>query len=277
MEKKSILIKKEQDVLSALAELGVSYSYACKLLRNKDVRINNAKIKENQPLFIGDELIVFLSESVTTPEEILKKSIVFEDNNIIVVSKGVGIEIEGAEGLCKKLSALAVHRLDRNTTGLVILAKNQGAQNALVTAIKNHQIEKKYLAEVVGQTNFKNFTHNAYLLKNAKDSLVKIFDKPVKGAVPIVSIFDTIKSNPSSSVVECILVTGKTHQLRASLSHLGHPIIGDGKYGKNEDNKKFKQKWQRLHSTSITFKQLPPPLDYLNGKTIKKQPDWFQK
>lgn len=276
MEKKIIKITDENDIISALNRVGISYCYACKLLRNKDVRLNGEKMKENTTVFPEDELVVFSSESIQSPEEILKKSIKFEDDNIVVISKPVGIEIEGKNGLADKLKALPVHRLDRNTTGLVILAKNKTAQNILTDAIKNKQISKKYYAEVVGKTDYKNFTHNAYLLKNSKDSLVKIFNKQVKGSLPITTIFNTIKSNPSSSVVECTLVTGKTHQIRASLAFLGHAIIGDGKYGKNEDNKKFKEKYQKLHSFYIGFKSLPTPLDYLSGKNFIDKPTWLK-
>lgn len=275
MELKKIKIENETDVISSLNSIGISYSYACKLLRNKDVKLNGQRIKENQPVYIGDEVCAYLSEEIKSPTEILKEKIIFEDENIIIINKPAGIEIEGQNGLAQKLKALAVHRLDRNTTGLVVLAKHATAQEALVEAIKNRHVDKKYYAEVVGCSNFKNFTHNAYLIKDSKSSLVKIYDTERKGSLPITSIFTTIKSNPSSSIIECSLVTGRTHQLRASLAHLGHPIIGDGKYGKNEDNKKFKEKWQKLHSFYISFKNLPPPLDYLNGKSFTNKPNWL--
>lgn len=276
MEKKIIKIKNQKDIISALNEIGVSYSYACKLLRNKDVRVNGVRTKENLALFSGDEVVVFLTENIQSPCEILKKNIKYEDDNILIVSKPTGIEIEGKNGLAEKLKALPVHRLDRNTTGLVVLAKNKLSEKILLDAIKAKKITKKYFAEVIGRAEFKNFTHNAFLLKNSQDSLVKIFDKQVMGSVPISTIFNTIKSNPSSSIIECTLQTGKTHQIRASLAHLGHAIIGDGKYGKSEDNKKFKEKWQKLHSYYLSFNEISHPLDYLNGKTIIDKPDWFK-
>lgn len=276
MEKIVVKVKDEKDVFAVLNGHGISYSYACKLLRNKDVRLNGQKIKENCEVFGGDEIVFFLSENVKSPIEILKSKIKYEDENIIIISKPAEIEVEGSGGLCEKFKALAVHRLDRNTTGLVILAKNKSSQECLVKAIKDRQIVKKYYAEVVGKAEFRNFRHDAFLVKDAKEALVKIYDKKVKGAVPISTIFNTIKSNISSSVVECELITGKTHQLRASLSYLGFPIIGDGKYGKNADNKKFKAKWQKLHSVSLSFKNLSSPLEYLNGKSFFDLPDWYK-
>ena len=269
MEKEKIIINKQTDVLTALTEYGFSYNYASKMLRNKDVRLFDEKIKENLPINQGDELTIFFNaEAKITVEKFHK---VFEDDHIIVVNKNIGIE---TEDLAKEISALAVHRLDRNTTGICIFAKNRLSQDSLLAAFKKHSIEKKYLAEVVGKTQFKNFIHNAYLLKDSTKSVVKIFDKKVKGSVEISTIFNTQSSNPSSSIVECKLLTGKTHQIRASLAYLGHPIIGDGKYGKNEDNKKFKEKYQKLHSYSLTLNGLIPPLEYLNGKTFKIKPDW---
>ena len=270
MEKETIKITKQITILEALTEYGFSYNYANKMLRNKDVRLFGEKVKDNYPLNEGDELTFFFTSDALNKSP--KFEIVYQDDNVIVVNKFAGIEVEGE--LEDLLKSRAVHRLDRNTTGLVVLAKNALAEKALLDAFKNHTIEKKYVAEVVGKTDYKKFTFKAYLLKDAKASQVKIFEKQVKGSVEVITIFNTLSSNPSSSIVQCTLITGKTHQIRASLAYLGHAIIGDGKYGKNEDNKKFKEKTQRLHSHSLTFKGLQKPLEYLNGKTFKSSPQW---
>lgn len=272
MKKETIIIKKKTSVLDALTELGFSYNYACKMLRNKDVRLYDEKIKDNLPLAAGDELTFFYNEDAKNTE--VKYQEIYQDQHIIIVDKKAGIEVVG--GLDKLVNATAVHRLDRNTSGIVVMAKDKLAETSLLSAFKNHSMNKIYLAEVVGKTDWKNFKHKAYLLKDANLSQVKIFDKKVKGSVEIETIFSTKSSNPSSSIVECKLVTGKTHQIRASLSYLGHPIIGDGKYGKNEDNKKFKAKTQKLHAYKLTLQGLTPPLEYLNGQTFSSKPDWLK-
>lgn len=271
MEKLIFKTEKKDKILNILSSKGFSYAYASKLLRNKDVRVEDVKIKDNIIIESGCKITVFYSKEKMFENDI---DVVFEDENIIIINKSAGIEIEGENSLTKKLNALAVHRLDRNTTGLVILTKNKISQEILLDAFKNHNVTKKYLAEVAGATSFKNHLMTAYLLKDASKSLVKVFDSPVKNSVQIKTIFNTLKSNPSSSIVECTLITGKTHQIRASLSYLGHPIIGDGKYGKNEINKKFKEKTQKLHCFFIEFNNLNGILKYLNKKSFSALPVW---
>ena len=267
--KKLEFISEGGKISSQLGKRGLPYNYAQRLLRNKDVRVDNIKIDKDISLPAGCEVTVFYEEQVKTIEKI------YEDDNIIIVNKPSGIEVEGEGGVAKTIKAIAVHRLDRNTTGLLILAKNDEAEKELNKAIKNRTITKKYLAEVVGASNF-NGEKSAYLVKDSDKSLVKIFDKSVKNSVLIKTIFRTLKSNPSSSIVECTLVTGKTHQIRAQLAHLGHPIIGDGKYGRNEDNKKFKKSRQQLHSYYLKLNGLEGKLSYLNGQEFINYPAFFK-
>lgn len=272
MKKINFIVNKNDKIINILTSKGFSYNNANKILRNKDVKINEKRIKDNTDVYAGDEITIFYNEEMLLGKEI---PFIYQDDNIAIVNKPSGIEIEGQDGLGKILNLIPVHRLDRNTTGLIIFAKNEMAERQITDAIKNHKITKKYLAQVVGSTYFKNYLMKAYLQKNSKESFVKIFNNKVKNSLEIQTIFNTIKSSPSSSIVECELITGRTHQIRATLSHLGHPIIGDGKYGKNEDNKKFKQNRQMLHCYYIKLNGLNKNLAYLNNMEFICNPSWY--
>lgn len=272
MKKINFIVNKNDKIINILTSKGFSYNNANKILRNKDVKINEKRVKDNTDVYAGDEITIFYNEEMLLEKEI---PFIYQDDNIAIVNKPSGIEIEGQDGLGKILNLIPVHRLDRNTTGLIIFAKNEMAERQITDAIKNHKITKKYLAQVVGSTSFKNYLMKAYLQKNSKESFVKIFNNKVKNSLEIQTIFNTIKSSPSSSLVECELITGRTHQIRATLSYLGHPIIGDGKYGKNEDNKKFKQNRQMLHCYYIKLNGLNKNLAYLNNMEFICNPSWY--
>ena len=169
------------------------------------------------------------------------------------------------------------HRLDRNTSGLVITAKNTATLDIMLDKIKNREIQKFYTCIVSGRMEKKQAELTDFLEKNEKISRVFITDNKTRGSVQIVTRYKVIKTLDSLSMLEVELVTGKTHQIRAHLAYYGHPIIGDGKYGKNAENKQYNAKYQMLCASKIVFdfKSTAKHLDYLKNKTISIAPPFI--
>ena len=249
-----------------------------KTLRKKDFRVNDNRISENIILHTGDEIKVFISDELL--ENNVSHPTIYEDDNILVIDKPTNIEVVGDNSVTsileKKYSYIKpCHRLDRNTTGLVLFTKNEESLNILLDKFKNHEIEKHYRATIYGTPKVKKAKLEAFLFKDSKKSLVYISDKPKKGYQKIITSYEVIKEDKKQniSVLDVKLETGRTHQIRAHLAYIGFPIIGDGKYGKNEINKKFNKKTQLLESYSLKFNFSSPSsiLSYLNGKIIEKK------
>ena len=270
MNKKEIIVEKNKKLVTILQDFGFSFADVNKMLRNKDVRINGKIEKGNPEVQAGSEVAFYYSDDMLEK----KYQIVFESENVVIVYKSAGIETAGDSGLEKIISgAIAVHRLDRNTEGLVIFAKNSDAEEKLNTAFKNKLVHKFYVAEVVGDLSCSGKIFSAYLSKDSETSFVKISDKKVPNSTKIQTKITTIKHGSQSSLVCVELLTGKTHQIRAHLAFLGHAIIGDGKYGKNEDNKKFGQSRQKLACFKLEFEKIG--IEELDGKTFEKKPKWW--
>lgn len=247
-----------------------------KALRKKDIRINDVRVSENITVHTGDMIKVYICDELL--ENTPPFSIVYEDDFILVVNKPAQLEVTGEYSLTSFLEKeypfiKPCHRIDRNTTGLVLFAKTQEALDILLTKFKNREIEKHYLATVYGILDKKQAKLTAYLFKDNKKSLVYISDTPKKGYQKIITSYQVIKENKkeNTSVLDVNLETGRTHQIRAHLAHIGFPIIGDGKYGINEVNKRFSQKTQLLHSSCLLFKFTTDSgiLEYLNGQKIE--------
>lgn len=249
-----------------------------KALRKKDIRINDVKISENVIVHEGDKVTVYLLDKYLFGNN-CNLDIVYEDNNILIINKPKNIEVTGNNSLtelvCKafKASIFPCHRLDRNTSGLVLFAKSYNVLDILLSKFKNQEITKVYRCKVLGIFDKKHDILNAYLFKDNKKSMVYISNESKKGYRPITTEYTVINEDKSEnySILEVILHTGRTHQIRAHLAYIGHPIIGDGKYGINEINKKFNEKTQNLTSCKLRFdfKTDSGILDYLEGKEFK--------
>ena len=236
------------------------------MLDKKDIKVNSKRVSKNVALVSNDVVQCFFEQDIVLDKQVEIPTF-FEDENILIACKPKGISTCGTNSLQDRLSALAVHRLDTNTSGLVLFAKNEQIKEEFVQAFKAGQVDKKYICQVFGNTQFDNTIYSAYLYKDAKKGKVFIYDTFVKGSVKIETIFKTIKNGKNSSLVECQLLTGKTHQIRAHLSHLGHFIIGDNKYGSKIENKKFGAKTQRLECFYLAFKNLTGKhISYLSNK-----------
>ena len=271
MELKKIICEKEKR-LSKLIEQNVSinFSKVQKLIREKNVKVNGKRTGDDVLVEAGSVVEIYLPET--------KVNIIYEDQDVIVVFKPRKIETvtETGESLLSLVSKqknselFAVHRLDRNTEGLVVFAKNLDAKNALDEAFKNRTIHKFYLALVAGVPTSKEEKLVAYLKKDEQRSLVYITDKKQEGFDEIKTNYKVIKENENSSVLEVELLTGKTHQIRAHLAHIGFPIIGDEKYGNAKVNKAFSKRFQCLCAYKLIF-DFPPEnyLAHLSSKIIE--------
>lgn len=203
-----------------------------KALRKKDIRVNDKRISENIIVHTDDVIKVFICDELL--ENKPNFSIIYEDDFILVADKPINLEVTGENSLTTLLEKnysfiKPCHRLDRNTTGLVLFAKNEMALKILFEKFKNKEISKFYKCMVYGIPKESEKTLEAYLFKDNKKSLVYIYDKPQQGAVKITTSYKILEFDKknNTSVLEVNLHTGKTHQIRAHLAHIGYPIIGD--------------------------------------------------
>lgn len=262
---------------------GLSSSFIYKVLRQKDIKLNGKRIKENIAVFEGDILEVFIDDKYLYKK--IPLDIIYEDENILIVNKPKGIEVLNSDNISSLTDIIQTyfnkkegfpfpcHRLDRNTSGLVLYAKNPEALTILNEKVKNHEILKFYQCTVIGILKDKENTLTDYLFKDSKEAVVYINSVPKPGYRKIITSYRVIKEDIKNnlSVLEVQLLTGRTHQIRAHLAYIGHPILGDGKYGINEINKKFNKKTQELISYKLVFnfKTDSGILNYLNGKEIE--------
>lgn len=249
----------------------LSYSHLRALLRKKDVLIDGVRVKEDLPL--SDGATVRLYTTIHTGDNYqYKVDTVYEDENIFIFNKPKGLEVEGeislityAKRLCP--TSIAVHRLDVNTDGLIIVAKSRKLADILKFEIKNRCIEKRYVCAVYGHTG-EHKRLESYLKKDSTNGVVKVYDERVEGSVKIITEYTTIKNLSDYSILDVNLITGRTHQIRAHLAYVGHPILGDGKYGTRAINAKFPFKKQALTAYKLIF-HTDGELGYLNGRSFE--------
>ena len=290
---------------------GLPQSLLYKSIRLKKIKVNRARTDQKYILQEGDEIQLFLrDEFFDLPEKdnnalyriVPKLSIVYEDENILLCQKRPGVlvheDTDGGENtlilhikayLCQKgeydpdaelsFAPALCNRIDRNTGGIVIAAKNAAALREMNQKIKDNEISKFYLAAVHGRLEKKRDRMTAYLVKDSDSNMVRIFDHPGKGRKEIITEYKVLCENGGDSLIEVNLITGRTHQIRAHFSYIGHPLLGDGKYGINRNDAKQGYKYQALYAYRLRFDFANEDgvLGYLRGKEIRIDPReiWF--
>jgi 23S rRNA pseudouridine955/2504/2580 synthase len=258
-----------------------------KALRQKDIKIDGIRQKENVTIYNGNIIEIYISDEFLLGNINSTLDVLYQDENILAINKPKGISVTEENGKSGSLNITLTkmvkeqfgmnlepcHRLDRNTSGIVLYAKNKDALEILFNKFKNHEIEKHYTALVYGIPKESHKVLKDYLFKDSKKNIVYISNIPKKGYLEIITEYSIIKKDEknNTSLLDINLHTGRTHQIRAHLAYIGYPIIGDGKYGKQEINKKFGKKVQELNSYKLIFKFKTDSgiLNYLNEKVIQ--------
>ena len=275
-QEQTTLIKSIQKAFPKLNYVTIS-----RVLRKKDIKINGKRVNSDVVINKGDNVQVYIDFDKEDNVEII-----YQDSNVVVVNKPYGIEVVDESKIEKDLTqqvslqtqtnVFPCHRLDVNTEGVIIFAKTQKAYDIITQAFKNHKVTKIYNAWVQGKMEKKQDTLKAYLVKDEKSARVFVYDKSSTNAKEIITKYRVLKEFASTSLLEITLETGRTHQIRAHLSHIGHPVVGDDKYGNRELNKKFNLKKQCLTSVLLKFDFANSELNYLNDKEFCVQPTWLK-
>ena len=286
-------------------------SLAQKYIRIKRIKLNGARAERDTRLKEGDVLQLYINDeffdkprednaylTVASP----KLNIVYEDDQILLVDKRPGLAVHPHDGaeygrtlidhiqayLYQKhewsprsensFTPALCNRIDRNTGGIVIAAKTAEALRVMNQKIKDREMDKRYLAIVEGIPKPKEGSLKGYLFKDAKQNRVFVTDTPQPGSKSCQTDYRILSSANGLSLVECKLITGRTHQIRAQFAHAGHPLLGDGKYGKLD--KRFDRNYQALYSYRLRFDFTTDAgsLGYLNGKSFQvEQVDFVEE
>lgn len=284
-----------------------------KLIRTKKIKVNRHRAEPAQMLCTGDTLQLFISDEFFGTDKseqalgniIPRLSVVYEDENIMLINKRPGVLVHDDDN--GQTNTLALHlkaylyqkgeydpeneqsfapalcnRIDRNTGGMVIAAKNAAALRDMNERIKNGQVKKFYLCAVHGIPKNANARLDGWLLKNENTKTVKIFDgsEHPRDAKRVALKYKTLTTVKGNSLLEIELLTGRTHQIRAQMAHIGHSLLGDGKYGVNRDDRKKGYVHQALYSYKVKFDfEKNGTLGYLSGKEVElpRNEIWFVK
>jgi len=275
----------------------VPLSKIYKAFRKGDIRVNGSKIKEKHSLVKGDIVETKYITSEFKKEEFKridnKLKITFEDANILMVEKWPGVLVhsdqkDGEPTLTDYVlsylfdkgdyrpeneitfTPAPCNRLDRNTSGIVMFGKNFKSLKLLNEMIRERNVEKHYMALVTGR--IKDGVYEGYIYKNEDANISKVYNTEMPDTKKIAMEVTSIESCGTFSLIDINLLTGRSHQLRAHLSHLGNPIVGDSKYGDKKMNSFFNNKYglnyQFLYAYKVTFKNCPEDLYYMENKTI---------
>ena len=288
---------------------GLPQSLLYKYLRTKRIKLNGKKADIAARLKEGDAVDMYINDEFFAPKEetysFLRAGrsldILYEDENVLALNKKVGLLSHPDEGeyvdtlitrvqryLYEKgeydpkneasFAPALANRIDRNTGGIVLAAKNAESLRILNEKIKAREIEKQYLCVTVGRPPKKADTVEGFLVKNEKTNTVTVLDHPVPGGKSIRTSYRVLRTNGDLALAEVTLHTGRTHQIRAQMAALGCPLLGDGKYGTNALNKRYggyKKQCLYSYKTTFAFTTDAGLLNYLKGKTVEVPDVWF--